>query len=88
MQIHVLFKGIVQGVGFRDRTRRMAKSLNIRGWIKNNGDGSVEAIFQGSPEDIEKLLDFCENGIPDALVSEKKIEYMKEDDFDNFKIIK
>ncbi len=88
MQIHIVFKGIVQGVGFRERTRRMAKSLNIKGWIKNNPDGSVEAIFQGSPESVERLIDFCETEIPDAIVSDKKIDYMEEDDFDNFKIIR
>ncbi|MGC8546679.1 MAG: acylphosphatase [Thermoplasmata archaeon] len=88
MQIHIIFRGIVQGIGFRERTRRMAKSLNIRGWIKNNVDGSVEGIFQGTPEDIEKLINFCENSIPDAMISEKILEYMKEEDLDNFKIIR
>ncbi|MGC8574127.1 MAG: acylphosphatase [Thermoplasmata archaeon] len=88
MQVHIIFRGIVQGIGFRERTRRMAKSLNIRGWIKNNVDGSVEGIFQGTPEDIEKLINFCENSIPDAMISEKILEYMKEEDLDNFKIIR
>ncbi len=88
MQVHIIFKGIVQGVGFRERTRRMAKNLNIRGWIKNNEDGSVEGIFQGTPEGIEKLINFCETGIPDAMISEKILEYTKEDEFDNFKIIR
>jgi acylphosphatase len=88
MQVHIIFKGIVQGIGFRERTRRMAKSLNVRGWIKNNDDGSVEGIFQGTPEDIEKLIHFCETDIPDAMISEKILEYMKEDDLDNFKIIR
>ncbi len=88
MQIHIVFKGIVQGVGFRERTRRMAKSLNIKGWIKNNPDGSVEAIFQGPPDSVERLINFCETEIPDAIVSDKKIDYMEEDDFDNFKIIR
>ncbi len=88
MQIHIVFKGIVQGVGFREKTRRMAKSLNIKGWIKNNPDGSVEAIFQGPPESVERLINFCETEIPDAIVSDKKIDYMEEDDFDDFKIIR
>ncbi len=88
MQIHIVFKGIVQRVGFREKTRRMAKSLNIKGWIKNNPDGSVEAIFQGPPESVERLINFCETEIPDAIVSDKKIDYMEEDDFDDFKIIR
>lgn len=87
MQCHVKFYGIVQGVGFRSKTRRMAKSLNLRGWVRNLRDGSVEAMIQGDPGDVEKLLDYCKYGIQDALVSDVKINYVKEDDLYNFVIL-
>ncbi len=88
MQVHVIFKGVVQGVGFRDRTRRMARSLNVKGWIRNNRDGTVEGIFMGEPEAVERLIQFCENDIPDAVVTEKIIEYQKDGNFEDFKILK
>ncbi len=88
MQVHIIFKGIVQGVGFRERTRRMAKNLNVSGWIRNKGDGTVEGMFQGTPESVEQLIRYCESDIPDALVSDKILKYMKEESFDGFKIIR
>ncbi|MCL4450235.1 MAG: acylphosphatase [Candidatus Thermoplasmatota archaeon] len=82
------FYGIVQGVGFRERTRRMAKSLNLKGWVRNLRDGSVEAVIQGDPDTVEQLINYCISEIPNALVSDVKKRYVVEEDFDNFKIIK
>ena len=48
MAYHCIFKGHVQGVGFRARIKHKAKELNITGWVKNCSDGSVEAVFDGS----------------------------------------
>ncbi|MCL5930630.1 MAG: acylphosphatase [Candidatus Thermoplasmatota archaeon] len=88
MQCNVKFYGIVQGVGFRERTRRMAKSLNLKGWVRNLRDGSVEAVIQGDPDTVEQLINYCISEIPNALVSDVKKRYVVEEDFDNFKIIK
>ncbi len=88
MQCNVKFYGIVQGVGFRERTRRMAKSLNLKGWVRNLRDGSVEAMIQGDPDLVERLIQYCTSEIPNALVTDIKKRYVEEDDFDNFKIIK
>jgi acylphosphatase len=88
MQCNVRFYGIVQGVGFRERTRRMAKGLNLRGWVRNLKDGSVEAVIQGEPDMVEKLIQYCISEIPNALVTDVKKRYVEEDDLDNFRIIK
>ncbi|EQB64806.1 MAG: hypothetical protein AMDU3_IPLC00004G0384 [Thermoplasmatales archaeon I-plasma] len=88
MQCNVKLYGIVQGVGFRERTRRMAKSLNLKGWVKNMKDGSVEAMIQGDPDSVEKLIQYCTSEIPNALVTDVKKRYVVEEEFDNFKIIK
>jgi Acylphosphatases len=88
MQVNVRFYGIVQGVGFRDRTRRMAKGLNLKGWVKNLRDGSVEAMIQGDPDTVDRLIQYCTSEIPNALVTDMKKRYVQEDDMDNFKIIK
>lgn len=88
MQCHIFFYGIVQGVGFREHTRRMARSLNITGWVKNLRDGSVEAMMRGDPESVDKLIEYCKSNIPDTIVTDVKSSYLYEEDFYNFKIIK
>lgn len=88
MQCNVKFYGIVQGVGFRERTRRMAKGLNLTGWVRNLRDGSVEAMVQGDPVMVEKLIQYCISEIPNALVTDVKKKYVEEEDLYNFRIIK
>ena len=88
MQCNVRFYGIVQGVGFRERTRRMAKGLNLKGWVRNLRDGSVEAVIQGDPDTVGRLIQYCVSEIPNALVTDVKKRYVEEEEFDNFKIIK
>jgi len=56
IEIHVVFFGNVQGVGFRYTTRSIAKKLGITGTVRNLSDGSVEMIAQGTPVLIESLL--------------------------------
>jgi acylphosphatase len=58
----VVVHGYVQGVFFRDTVRRRARTAAVAGWIRNNSDGTVEAVFEGAPEDVEKLVDFCRRG--------------------------
>jgi acylphosphatase len=54
--------GRVQGVFFRDTTRRMAESRNVTGWVNNRPDGAVEAVFEGEPDAVEAMLRFCREG--------------------------
>ena len=54
--------GLVQGVGFRFAAERAALSRGVAGWIRNNADGTVEAVFDGRREDVEALVDFCRRG--------------------------
>jgi acylphosphatase len=58
----VVVHGRVQGVFFRDTTRRMAASRGVTGWVRNNPDGTVEAAFEGSTEAVEEMVGFCEQG--------------------------
>ena len=50
------FTGNVQGVYFRDYTRRFATEIGIVGWVMNMPDGSVRAVFEGEREDIERIV--------------------------------
>jgi acylphosphatase len=71
--------GRVQGVFFRDTTRRRAESLGVSGWVANRPDGSVEAVFEGDPETVESMLRFCREGpgraeVQSMEVSEEPVE--------------
>ena len=57
-----MVSGRVQGVFFRDTARRRAESAGVAGWVRNTPDGSVEAVFEGDPEPVEDLVEFCRRG--------------------------
>ncbi len=67
--VKVLFMGRVQGVGFREQTAHKAESLSISGYVRNNSDGSVEAVFMGPDEKVEKIIDYCRNSVKNANVT-------------------
>jgi acylphosphatase len=54
--------GLVQGVSFRDTTRRRALAAGCAGWVRNNPDGTVEAVLEGEQDAVERLVAFCEKG--------------------------
>ncbi len=62
--VSVRITGRVQGVFFRAETQKSAKSLQIEGYVKNMPDGSVQAYFQGSLYQLEKMLAWCRDGAP------------------------
>lgn len=47
---------------FRDSTRRRAETHGVAGWVRNCPDGSVEAVFEGQPDAVEQLVEFCRRG--------------------------
>ncbi len=61
--------GRVQGVFFREETRRMAGRHGVAGWVSNRPDGTVEAVFEGARADVEALVLFCGRGPQGARVS-------------------
>jgi acylphosphatase len=58
----VVAHGRVQGVFFRDSVRRMAQQRAVAGWVSNRWDGSVEAVFEGEPEAVERVVQFMHIG--------------------------
>jgi acylphosphatase len=58
----VVVHGFVQGVFFRDSLRRLAERNGVAGWVRNNRDGTVEAVFEGDPESVQRLVDYCRSG--------------------------
>jgi acylphosphatase len=65
----VLVSGRVQGVFFRDACRHEAKAAGVRGWVRNRGDGQVEAVFEGPAPAVERMIAWCHVGPPRASVT-------------------
>ena len=68
-----IVRGRVQGVFFRDTTRRKAQSRRVSGWACNRADGAVEAVFEGEPEAVESLVDFVREGPRGADVEDVEV---------------
>ncbi len=73
----VVVHGHVQGVFFRDSTRRMAQRHGVAGWVANRRDGAVEAVFEGDADSVERLVAFSREGPRGAQV--ESVEVSKED---------
>lgn len=68
LQLRIVVRGRVQGVGFRYSTVNRATELGVLGWVRNRGDGSVEIVAQGDRPAVDALLDWCHRGPTSARV--------------------
>ncbi len=73
----VIVHGRVQGVFFRDTARREAAGRGVSGWVRNTPEGTVEAVFEGEPEAVERLVGFAEEGPAEAQV--ERVETFEEE---------
>ena len=64
----VVVSGQVQGVFFRDTCRREAARRAVTGWVRNCPDGTVEAVFEGSPAAVSAMVTWARQGPPHAVV--------------------
>lgn len=95
-QAHIFVSGFVQGVGYRAFVKKQAKKLGLTGWVQNLPDGRVEAILQGTKDNIEKLIEICKKGPYFSEVKEIVVEWDpsassrqgKQEKFDSFEIRK
>jgi acylphosphatase len=65
----VTVRGRVQGVFFRDSCRGEARRQGVAGWVRNEPDGSVQAVFEGPPESVQAMVDWCRSGPPHSRVT-------------------
>jgi len=72
---HVWIEGYVQGVFFRYETSKVARSLNVNGWVRNLPDGRVEAVFESEKENVEEMIKFCRRGPHGAHVDDAKVKW-------------
>ena len=71
---HVVVHGGVQGVFFRDSARDEAERQGLSGWVANRDDGAVEAVFEGNPQAVERLVDWCRSGPNSADVESVEVD--------------
>jgi len=87
VRAHVYVSGRVQGVFFRDHTRRWADSLGVKGWVRNLPDGRVEAVLEGPKNEVEALLQRMEEGPPYAKVTKMDVDWEEyQGEFADFRI--
>src|SRR5690606_34307428 len=72
--LRVLVRGQVQGVGYRASAVRQAHLQRVTGWQRNDADGTVEAIVQGNPDQVDRMLEWMRHGPPAARVTELETE--------------
>lgn len=86
-RVELTIQGRVQGVFYRQSTREKALQLGLTGWIKNNADGSVTAVFEGEIQAIEQAVRWCEQGPAAAQVSEVASRWQEfQDAFQTFAV--
>ena len=83
----VVVHGQVQGVFFRDTCRREARSRRVSGWVCNNDDGTVEAVFEGDPDAVTTLVDWAHRGPAGAQVSRVEVTEEEPEGLSGFRVV-
>jgi acylphosphatase len=84
----IVVSGKVQGVFYRQSTKEFAASLDLKGEVRNMPDDTVEIIATGLSENIEKLIKWCWQGPPKAIVTNVTVKEIPERSFDKFRIVR
>ena len=71
----VIISGRVQGVFFRAETQRAAERIGVRGWVRNQADGTVAAVFEGSKQDVDQAVEWCWQGSPMSKVTDVAVQW-------------
>jgi len=83
---HVIVRGFVQGVFFRDSVRRLARQHGVSGWVANRADGAVEAVFEGEADAVERLVAFSGKGPRGAQVESVEVTEEEPEGLTAFKV--
>ena len=86
-RVRVRIRGMVQGVCFRAFARDAAIKEGVTGWVRNLWDGSVEALFEGDADKVERMIVWCHQGSPYGFVDQVDVkEEVYEGAFDRFEV--
>ena len=72
-RVRVVVTGRVQGVYFRESCRSAARAERVAGSVRNRGDGAVEAVFEGPPAAVDRMVEWCATGPPRAHVESVEV---------------
>ena len=85
--VRINIYGQVQGVFFRRSAKEVVDRLGLVGWIRNEVDGSVQAMAVGSKDKVEEFIKWCKKGPPMAKVERVEVDWNEEEqDFESFDI--
>ena len=86
-RLHAIVHGRVQGVSFRYYAAQEARSLKVKGWVRNRPNGTVETVAEGSRVALDQFVAFLHQGSPSAHVSQVDLEWLAaENQFRHFEI--
>ncbi|HEY7627206.1 MAG TPA: acylphosphatase [Ilumatobacteraceae bacterium] len=73
IRVRAVVEGRVQGVWYRESCRREAVAESVAGWVRNNEDGSVEAVLEGEAHAVARVLAWMRTGPPSAIVTNVRV---------------
>jgi len=73
-RVRLIVSGRVQGVFFRAFAKEQARALDLKGWVRNMPDGSVELLLEGEGKAVGEMIEWCRKGPAHARVQDVKIE--------------
>ncbi len=73
-------------MSFRDATRSQAEQLGLSGWVRNTQDGQVEAVFEGVPETVQQMIEWCKSGPSSADVEDVSVENEQPENLSGFEV--
>jgi acylphosphatase len=74
-RVHLVITGRVQGVWYRASARNEGERLGVAGWVRNREDGAVEAVVEGTQEQLDAFIAWCRRGPPAARVDDVATEW-------------
>jgi acylphosphatase len=87
VRARILVSGKVQGVYYRQTTKEVASRNGLTGWVRNLVDGRVEAVFEGDKESIDRTIEWCRTGPPNARVQALDVSFEEySGEFSDFRI--
>jgi acylphosphatase len=86
VRYRVFVSGRVQGVFFRDTCRQIAEEHGVTGWVRNLPDGRVEAVFEGTQDDAQKLVDWTRHGPRRAAVANVWVRQERPEGLSTFQV--